>query len=327
MKIHNAFITRIVCLGFALLGLVHTGLALAQDKTAASERWLSEPEVRAKYRTCSDGYYSGPQPGKARYTKDDYLWVVTPEFAKAYCLPDHFIDKSLKGASAIAYKPVYEGAENCGFGGNAAACSRTMSHGLEIYYPTSLKLPSRSDTKYNYRAFYMLPSSKHLLSGNEPIRSHPKDRAAWEAERPGAQAKFLNDMIKGGGGWGILADTHNTGLWGIMPVSEIQYIEELLPGYNYLALRAGSYGGGSFTNPRVLAAKPRQYVMALDKIDDQRDDNKKSLSKDYAHVIYLPERLIAAMKVIDKEGGKAFNELLQKAMPETFSNRRPQEQK
>ena len=30
------------------------------------------------------GYYSGPRPGKNRYTKDEYLWVVTPEFAAGY---------------------------------------------------------------------------------------------------------------------------------------------------------------------------------------------------------------------------------------------------
>ena len=52
---------------------------------AASQ--VSEAELRAKYQSCPLGYYSGPRPGKNRYTKDEYLWVVTPEFAAAYCMP------------------------------------------------------------------------------------------------------------------------------------------------------------------------------------------------------------------------------------------------
>lgn len=160
--------------------------ARAQDTSETKP--LKEVEVRAKYQNCPEGYYSGPRPGKRRYTKDEYLWVVTPEFAAAYCMPPEFIDKELQGAEAIAYKPVQEGAENCGFGGNREACGRRTAHGFEIYYKSSLKLPSASETKYNFRAFYMLPSSKHLIGPNKP--QTPKEASAWVDERPGAQRKF-----------------------------------------------------------------------------------------------------------------------------------------
>src|SRR3989338_11309092 len=111
---------------------------LAQTSPAASaSRPLSDVDLKAQYQGCPLGYYSGPRPGKTRYTKDEYLWVVTPEFAKAWCMPPEYVDATLKGAEAIAYKPVQEGAENCGFGGNKEACSRRTAHGFEIYYKST----------------------------------------------------------------------------------------------------------------------------------------------------------------------------------------------
>lgn len=79
---------------------------------------MAQAEIQAGYESFPVGYYGGPRPGKSRYTKDDYLWMVTPEFGAAYCMPTEFVDATLKGAEAVAYKLVYEGLENCGFGGN-----------------------------------------------------------------------------------------------------------------------------------------------------------------------------------------------------------------
>ncbi|MBK9235412.1 MAG: hypothetical protein IPO19_04805 [Rhodoferax sp.] len=257
------------------------------------------------------GYYSGPRPGKSRYTKDDYLWVVTPEFAAAYCMPSEFIDKTLKGAEAIAYKLVYEGAENCGFGGNKEACSRRTAHGFEIYYKSSLQLPSVSSTKYNYRAFYMIPSSKHLI-GPHSIGTD-KDRQAWEAERPGSQRRFK--------GWGLVGVKGPKPVWPITALREIQYIEELLPGYNYLSVEGSM---GYFSNPRYEKLGVTQFALRLDKPGDTRDDEQKDLRSDYGHVIHLPELFIAKIRQVDKQGDQAFRELLKQALPEVFRKAAPQ---
>lgn len=40
---------------------------------------LNETQVRAQYPNCPSGYYTGPRPGQARYTKDPRLRVVTTE--------------------------------------------------------------------------------------------------------------------------------------------------------------------------------------------------------------------------------------------------------
>lgn len=278
--------------------------ARAQDTTRAPIN-SNTAELERQYKSCPAGYYGGPRPGRNRYTKDEYLWVVTPEFAKAWCMPPEFVDVTLKGAEAIAYKPVQEGAEHCGFGGNKEACGRRTAHGIEIYYKSSLKLPSVSNTKYNYRSFYMLSTSKHLLS--EKKHHPPAEAIAWESERPGIQTKFR--------GWGLVGVKGDKPVWPIVAYREIQYIEELLPGLNYLSMEGAM---GAFNNPRGEKRGSTNFVLVLDKPGETRDDEERDLRTDYGHVIYLPEPFLNKIRQVDKEGDKAFRNLLRQAMPRVF---------
>lgn len=271
---------------------------------------MTSAEVKAAYQSCPVGYYSGPRPGKSRYTKDDYLWVVTPEFAAAYCMPPESVDKTLKGAEAIAYKLVYEGAENCGFGGNKEACGRRTAHGFEIYYKSSLQLPSVSNTKYNFTGFWMIPTSKHLLSSHK-IRT-PAEAVAWQKERPGAETHFR--------GWGLVGVKGPKPVWPITALREIQYIEELLPGYNYLSVEGSM---GHFSNPRGEKMGATQFVLVLDKLGETRKDEERDLRTDYGHVIYLPEPFVTRIRQVDKQGDQAFRELLKQALPEAFREPTP----
>lgn len=289
-----------VCVAFATL--------TAQAQSTEPAKPVTQAEVQAAYQSCPVGYYSGPRPGKTRYTKDDYLWVVTPEFAAAYCMPPEFVDANLKGAEAIAYKPVQEGAEHCGFGGNKEACGRRTAHGFEIYYKSSPQLPSVGNTKYNYRAFYMIPSSKHLISQHKPRVAAAHD--AWDAERPGAQARFSAQ-----GAWGLVGVKGPKPVWPITAFREIQYIEELLPGYNYLSLEGSM---GFFSNPRGEKMGATSFVLVLDKPGETRKDEERDLRKDYGHVIYLPEPFVNRIRQVDKQGAAAFRTLLQQALPQVY---------
>lgn len=290
----------VVLLSAAALG---AAMAVQAQTTGQPASATAALDLETQYRSCPQGYYSGPRAGRNRYTKDEYLWVVTPEFAAAYCMPPEFIDKTLKGAEAVAYKPVQEGSENCGFGGNKEACGRRTAHGFEIYYKSSLKLPSASDTKYNYRAFYMIPTSKHLLS--ERISQSPKEAAEWVKSRPGAQVKFM--------GWGLIGIKDTKPVWPIAAFREIQYIEDLLPGYNYLSIEGSM---GFFSNPRMEKLGATNFVLVLDRPGDKRDDEEKDLRNDYAHVIYLPIPFVNKIRQVDKQGDEAFKALLKQALPQ-----------
>jgi hypothetical protein len=77
--------------GIGLLSVVLS--ACAQQPDAKSYQ-----EQEKRWQSCPDGYYSGPRPGRLNYDNDKYLWVVTPEFAKRFCMPEHLADPELKGA-------------------------------------------------------------------------------------------------------------------------------------------------------------------------------------------------------------------------------------
>ena len=282
--------------------------APAQPASAAPPALTQQQmtDLEAQYKGCAQGYYTGPRPGRVRYTKDEYLWAVTPEFAAAYCMPPEFIDPQLKGAAAIAYKPVFEGYESCGFGGNKEACGRRMAHGIDIYFKSSQRIESLSDTKYNYRAFYMLPSSKHLLQQHLP-HDIVTPRRAWEAQRPGAQARFHHSK------WGIDGVKGFKTVWPIAAFGEVQYIEEVMPGYHYLSLE-GSVGG--FNNPRMQKLGVSQFVLGLEaQASFKKQDEDMDIRTDYAHVIELPGAMVNAIRQVDAQGAQAFDALVRPALP------------
>jgi len=294
---------RLALLVLCPIAVVLPAQSQTKDSTGPAVGAASaDPE--AQYKSCPEGYYSGPRPGRTRYTKDEYIWAVTPEFAAAYCMPPEFVDKSLKGAEAVAYKPVYAGSESCGFGGRQEVCNRRVAHGFEIYYKSSLKIESISTTKYNYRAFYMLPSSKYLVGPH--VVQTPSARQAWDAERPGSQAKFKVN------GWGLIGVKGTKPVWPITALGEIQYIEEILPGYSYLSLEGSM---GYFSNPRFEKLGVSQFVLRLRKsTDGMKEDEDMDLRSDYAHVIYLPEPFVEKVRQVDKQGAKAFDALVQRAL-------------
>jgi hypothetical protein len=165
-----------------------------------------------------------------------------------------------------------------------------------------------SETKYSYPALYMISTSKHLLSRSAANREGPAKAQLWIDERPGAQRKFT--------GWGLIGVKGSKPVWPIAAYREIQYIEELLPGYNYTSIEGSM---GFFSNPRMEKLGADRFVLRLTKPGENRDDELLDLETDYAHVIYLPKAFVEKLREVDKQGAKAFEGLLRKAMPQTFT--------
>ena len=283
-------------LGLLLVTLGHSSIAQTS---------LTNTEIKEKYQNCSDGYYSGPRPGKTHYTKDEYLWVVSPEFASKYCMPPEFVDKNLKGAEAVAFHLLQEGSEQCGFGGNKENCSRRIAPGFEIYYKKELKLPAISDTKYSAGALYMFPLSKHLLSNNLPYNATRKDiGSSWRNERPGFQDKFKPSSF------GLVGVKGDRVVWPVTALREFMYIEDLLPGYNFISLE-GNIGG--FTNPRMEKLDARKFVLVLRKPEAPGSDGR--LLSEFAHVIELPEWFTEKVRDADKLGSAEWRQLIQRTLP------------
>jgi hypothetical protein len=61
-------------------------------------------EEEARMKRCPEGHYQGPGTGASRFYQDPYIWFVTRDFAKRYCMPESYIDDNLKGALALAVR-------------------------------------------------------------------------------------------------------------------------------------------------------------------------------------------------------------------------------
>jgi hypothetical protein len=88
------------------------------------------------------------------------------------------------------------------------------------------------------------------------------------------------------------------------------YIEELLPGYNFISLE-GNIGG--FTNPRMEKLGVKKFVLVLR--TPKQDGSMNQLLSDFAHVIELPEWFTEKVRAADKVRGREWQQLIQRALP------------
>ena len=73
--------------------------------------------------------------------EDNNVWVYTRRFAEAYGMPRRWIDDSLVGAEAVAFRSHDFGVRNCGWGGRQDLCPRLLRSVFDIYVPSDVPLP------------------------------------------------------------------------------------------------------------------------------------------------------------------------------------------
>lgn len=287
---------------FALAAAVGS-LAWAQGASTpaqpSEQRMLTDAEVKARYRNCPRGYYSGPQPGKARYTKDHYIWAVTPAFAAKFCMPKEFISTELKGAEAVAYRMrVDDYEESCGFGGRAEVCTKPRGHWFEIYYPSGL-LPKEHDVPYYH--WPLMPSAL-LISRTAQERGFGA-KTARDKPRQGAIRPFPGDSFT------VLAMRPQDHL-AIGHVGPRIHYQGVFEGLDYLAIEMAP----GFTHEQHWKARAsREFAIAMTK-----SDNKLSYyqirREDFAVLISLPARMADAVINNDKSPASNFEALTKEAL-------------
>jgi len=304
MPCRRALVIVGLVLGFAIHAQAQE--ASGSGVAAPATPLLTEAEVKAKYRTCPDGYYSGPQPGKARYTKDNFIWVVTPEFARRFCMPAEFVSAELKGAEAIAYRVVEDPDEEyCGWGGRQEVCSRTREHRFEIYFDQKANVPRKYDidasvrTRYPSAALVSQDPKKYqerLLERRKNPALHSNNRL-WPAFELN---QFGLDGVKDG-----------RIVWPIVGFHEYEYNRSILPGISYASFQASM---GFFTNPRREALGVNRFVITISNIGDKSLKNLGRPLSDFAHVIELPESFSEKLRAIDKARAVNIEELGKRAL-------------
>ena len=103
-----------------------------------------------------------PRKGQGTYLKDPNVWVYTNAFAERFGMPKKWVDDSLEGAEAIAYRVEVSNIEQCGFFGEVENCRPQPSCVYDVYLKDgdSAKLPWGSHKPANWRD----DSSTNLLS-------------------------------------------------------------------------------------------------------------------------------------------------------------------
>ncbi len=137
---------------YVLIFAFSIGQALAQ--TTASK---TPPQ------NCPEGNYSGPQEGVNRFNQDPYIWFISAEFAKRFCMPEKFIDTSLKGALAIAVRIKPTDIAYCGYlMGRSDTCSAPPIFSLDIYVDNKAAKIPKADPSVEFYAGQILNSGRFI---------------------------------------------------------------------------------------------------------------------------------------------------------------------
>jgi len=283
----------LILLGFSCLALDSAQAQLAPPSASPSKQ-LSDAEVKAKYQNCPNGYYSGPRPGKTHYTKDKWVWAVTPEFAKNFCMPPEFVSTELKGAEAVAYKLVEDqDEERCGWGGNAEVCGKRTEHRFEIYYRNGT-IPKEREVPYFHAAH--LPSAMLITESEKGFSA--KLKSVKVKPRIGALGPFEATQF------GLQSVKDGKIAWPLGTLGQEIYYEDIFEGIDYLAVEGAS---GFSRLEGWIKSGARKIVISVRRpgnSGDQRKSHEMPLG-DLVLVIELPQSL--ADRVIANDQARGMN--------------------
>lgn len=303
-------IKSVVCMSlFAWLGV-----AFAQAQTLA--------EKEKQWQGCEAAHYTGPREGRRNYTLDNYLWVVTPEFAKRYCMPESMVSSELKGAEAIAFR-MTDGADmdRCGVDEQGRHhCTRQSMARFEIYLAQSLKLPAANPDVRFYEN--RRDTSEWLIENHTPI---PKTKSNLYAKGqyippPGTVPRFGTMYRSGDGGYyfGLWLMPKGSLPWPSGSLWELGFRESVVPGMDMLILgnTLGIDFGSELKHYEANKIKPGdpagRYVIVMYKRDEiTHNKQDKRIPQDFEHVIYLPHTFgMQVREAAMKSGASNFKDML-----------------
>ncbi len=287
-----------------LLSMAQVSYTGKPPTPAVGEPALAAAEIKTRYQNCELGYYHGAQPGKVRYVKDRYIWAVTPEFAKKFCMPQEFVSNELKGAEAVAFKLVPGGfGENCGFGGKAEVCAQGVDLRFEIYISRDVKLPVKNEVDFYYGRMHRYDSYS-LIGHSEVTAQMGRDR--WKTNpTPGAIPRFETNAF------GLAGIQGDKVVWPITTLYLDEYRGKLYDGsIDYIAVQGQT---GNFKNERRLKLEIKEFVIQMDQPKDKRQIKDVPLHE-FAHVIHLPQAFSAQIQAMDLGEGTDWEALAKRAL-------------
>lgn len=122
--------------------------------------------------------------GGSTFYRDPFVWAYTSKFAKRYGMPEEWIDDSLKGAEAIAFRHMPNNAVQCGFFRNKDACRVDIKCQLDLYIPKSANLPWIDDRKQGFHPRHAFRSMRYL------VKQKQEELLVYDAKMPNHFNRF-----------------------------------------------------------------------------------------------------------------------------------------
>lgn len=288
---------------------------------AAQAQNTSLAQQEKQWQSCEAAHYSGPREGRRNYTLDNYLWVVTPEFAKRYCMPESMVSKELKGAEAIAFRMV-DGADmdRCGVDDQGQHhCTKQSMGRFEIYLPQSLNLPASNPDVRFYED--RRNTSEWLFSGNQDRVSRSQRYIKGKYTPPlGTVPHFANMFAHPDKGYtfGLMFMSQGALPWTTSALYEVGFRESVVSGMDMLILEDNLNWGfvrelNFFKTTKADPNDPNgRYLIVMHKRDNDTLNKKdKRVPEDFEHVISLPHAFgMQVRNTAMRSGASNFTDLI-----------------
>jgi hypothetical protein len=310
---------------FALIVACSIGQALAQTATSKSPP-----------QNCPEGNYNGPQEGVNRFNQDPYIWFISAEFAKRFCMPEKFLDTSLKGALAIAVRIKPTDIAYCGYlMGRSDMCSAPPIFSLDIYVDNKTTKIPKADPSVDFYAGQILNSGRFINDRRSAARHRGETPDLVGERRPfyPFTGKNINDKDRidfsyvavRKGGWASPQDGFIESFYRANWATGIDLISldksaTLASGddvdrYNPDNLRPHYYPEDPIMG-WAIAIYPKKSMQTPGGFHGENTTyykNNVPYPSGYSHVIEIPLPLARLKHAFDKKNGQAFFDDLKRA--------------
>lgn len=125
---------------------------------------------------------------------DNFIWVMSESFAKRWSMPMEWVDPSMDGALAFAFKVKQSDEKKCGYFRNYNNCRSENLCILEAYFDSNAKIPWRTDRKRDF-CERCTDSSVKRLAGQK------SDHFMWNEKEQRILQDYTFSRIGFGGGF------------------------------------------------------------------------------------------------------------------------------
>jgi len=246
--------------------------------------------------SCQDGYYTGPRDGRKNFSNDKYIWVVTPEFAKRFCMPLEFVDEELKGAEAIAFKMSTRTGliDRCAIIDGEKKCSGDKELRFDIFLRSDLNLPAANPEVKFFDGSWD-DAGWHIASKERGTRGQRYRKVEYQLP-PGKMPHFGNPYVHPD--WGnqfMMLDVYQgNGNNVLVGLQEWRYEAEWAEGIDLLSLQGSEAGYGFQHSKNFLPGTHSTAIVETNRFGETGWKGK--VPDDFAHTILLPKTFYEKVK-------------------------------